>query len=689
MDEESSDSNSDADLLCLQGQTKKRKRSKHVQSFVDEWLTDKQFKEWLSKRVGKENKPQPYCKYCQKFVTCTKTGLKRHSTSNIHQKNTKDTSVAGTLTSYFTKSATRDETSSMEIKLCAFIAEHNLPISLSDDFIALLKSMFPLNNTLKNVTLGKQKATNVIRQVIGFDYLQEAVSALRERKFSVIIDETTDMSTLKQLAVLVTYFDMEAFSSKYYLLDMVEVADGTADGIYSAVKRVFSELHIPMNNIIGYSSDTTNVMFGEHHSVSKLLTTEYPNVATVKCSCHLIHLVASYAALKLPKGLEDLCRDIFNHFHRSSKRQDVYQQFQKFFNLEPHKILSPGQTRWLSLEACVNRILEQFQALEHYFILIANEDPTHGNDRILKSLNNKFTLAYLEFLSYQLQRFNAFNRLFQSERPCLHNLKGEIEGLLKSIASDFLNIQYVKTTAAKSIDPTNDEHHVPLKQVYLGLAASATMQEIEAGARNEDVQLFRNDCKNFLIESVVQIQNRFDSDSEVLSIVECISPQKANARMPSSLSSIATKLPYLRELDPHQLDLEWREHSLEEKVSEDLHWDEYWNAIRNTKRPTGEKKYQTLLKFVEILASLPFSNAAVERTFSLLKLIKTSHRSSLKSSSLVSLLQCKMKMKNSNVSAARLVPSDRVLKFASKMKANATDEQALQLKKRFLDEEFQ
>ena len=139
--------------LCLQGQTKKRKRSKHVQSFVDEWLADKQFKEWLSKRVGKESKPQPYCKYCQKFVTCTKTGLKRHSTSNIHQKNTKDTSVAGTLTSYFTKSATRDETSSMEIKLCAFIAEHNLPISLSDDFIALLKSMFPLNNTLKNVTL--------------------------------------------------------------------------------------------------------------------------------------------------------------------------------------------------------------------------------------------------------------------------------------------------------------------------------------------------------------------------------------------------------------------------------------------------------------------------------------------------------------------------------------------------------
>lgn len=164
------------------------------------------------------------CNTCQKFVTCSKTGLKRHSTSALHQKNIKATAgCSGTLTSLFTKAATRDESSSIEIKLCAFIAEYNLPISLSDDFVEFLRSLFPLNK-LKNVTLGKQKATNVIRQVIAFDYLhlQQAVSALRERKFSMIIDKTTDLSTLKQLAILVTLIDMESFASKYYLLDMVE-----------------------------------------------------------------------------------------------------------------------------------------------------------------------------------------------------------------------------------------------------------------------------------------------------------------------------------------------------------------------------------------------------------------------------------------------------------------------------------
>ena len=70
-----------------------------------------------------------------------------------------------------------------------------------------------------------------------------------------------------------------------------------------------------MENIIGYSSDTTNVMFVEHNSVTQLLKAEYPNIFIVKCSCYLIHLVSSYAALKLLKSLEDLRCDIYNHFH--------------------------------------------------------------------------------------------------------------------------------------------------------------------------------------------------------------------------------------------------------------------------------------------------------------------------------------------------------------------------------------
>jgi hypothetical protein len=53
----------------------------------------------------------------------------------------------------------------------------------------------------------------------------------------------------------------------------------------------------------------------------------------------------------------------------------------------------------------------------------------------------------MEFFSFQLERFNAFNRLFQSDRPLLQNLKIEVEGLLKAIARDFMKLAIVKTKA--------------------------------------------------------------------------------------------------------------------------------------------------------------------------------------------------------------------------------------------------
>ncbi len=103
-------------------------------------------------------------------------------------------------------------------------------------------------------------------------------------------------------------------------------------------------------------------------------------------------------------------------------------------------------------------------------------------------------------------------------------------------------------------------------------------------------------------------------------IVQCISSAKAAACIPPSLVTIFQKLPYLADVvDVKKLDQEWREHALEEKIKPDLHWDEYWSVIKNATIPTGEPKYLCLTRFVEIIASFPFSNAAVKRTFSLLK----------------------------------------------------------------------
>lgn len=108
-------------------------------------------------------------------------------------------------------------------------------------------------------------------------------------------------------------------------------------------------------------------MFGRHNSVVSRLKVDIPNVYVVKCICHSFHLCASYACLKLPRGIEDLAREIYTYFSNSPKRVEYLKEFQHFTNTKIHKILHPAQTKWLSLETVVSRILEQYNALIFIF----------------------------------------------------------------------------------------------------------------------------------------------------------------------------------------------------------------------------------------------------------------------------------------------------------------------------------
>ena len=139
---------------------------------------------------------------------------------------------------------------------------------------------------------------------------------------SLIFDETTDKGTKKQCASTVIYFHDTANEVRRALFDFYEGdLNGDCVTLCNGIKKSFEAKGIPLKNMIGFSSDTTNVMAGETHSLYVQLKKEIPYLLTVKCTCHMIHLCASYACKKLPRSTEDLLRDVAAHFSRSSKRQ--------------------------------------------------------------------------------------------------------------------------------------------------------------------------------------------------------------------------------------------------------------------------------------------------------------------------------------------------------------------------------
>lgn len=252
----------------------------------------------------------------------------------------------------------------------------------------------------------------------------------------------------------------------------------------------------------------------------------------------MICLCVSHVCLKLSTSLEDLCRNIFSHFSHSSLRQHELKEFQNFLDLSPHKMLAFGQTRWLSLEACVGRIFEQWDALTLYFTSFISEcrDPSYVTESILRSLNNVFIKSQLQFVQVQLHRVNAFNTLFQSANPKLQYLHDQVTKLLKELMGDFIQLDVLQNCDPLSLDVHNTSFHVPVLQVYDGINATDTILNSPVCKDTDGVKKYKLSCKAFLIELVEQIHSRFETKS--LKSLSFLIPNNALNLKPSSLRGV-------------------------------------------------------------------------------------------------------------------------------------------------------
>ncbi|KAK4037552.1 hypothetical protein OUZ56_029584 [Daphnia magna] len=181
----------------------KSRKKRKPPTFFFSWLKLREFQPWLDHKFNSRKKiVTAYCKACNKHI-------QKHSERESH------------------KAAT--------LVFLAGEAENDFPLSLVDSFLALLKSMFPDDKVLSKVNLGRTKCSNIIRYGFG-TYLTDALKKrLSETFWSLVIDETTDVSTVSQLAVMVHYWDK---CKKRFIVepfDLIDLIDGTAKGIISTL----------------------------------------------------------------------------------------------------------------------------------------------------------------------------------------------------------------------------------------------------------------------------------------------------------------------------------------------------------------------------------------------------------------------------------------------------------------------
>jgi len=71
----------------------------------------------------------------------------------------------------------------------------------------VLKEAFLDSKIAEGLHLSRTKSTNIVKHVIGQNHKDELINDLKNTNFNIIIDESTDLGTVKTLCICVRYFD--------------------------------------------------------------------------------------------------------------------------------------------------------------------------------------------------------------------------------------------------------------------------------------------------------------------------------------------------------------------------------------------------------------------------------------------------------------------------------------------------
>lgn len=235
-----------------------------------------------------------------------------------------------------------------EIKLCMHVAAHSSIRSINH-LSDLLKECGK-GSDLEKLQLHRTKASKIILKVISPAMLKEIIEDIGNEPFSIILDESTDVSDFKYMAYCVRYFSKRLNTFIVDFLGFSEIFEATAEKLYEHFMEFMSEVGLNHENLIGIGTDGASNLCGKNHSLYTLLKEKIPHLQLIQCVCHSLDLCASNASDELPCTVEYLLRESRKWFSHSPLRQMRYNKMYQLINAgkQPPKLIQLSLTRWLA-----------------------------------------------------------------------------------------------------------------------------------------------------------------------------------------------------------------------------------------------------------------------------------------------------------------------------------------------------
>ncbi|XP_037805541.1 uncharacterized protein LOC119599716 [Lucilia sericata] len=506
--------------------------------------------------------------------------------------------------------------------------------------------------------MGRTKCTKIIENVLCPYFKKELIADIGDSVFSLLIDESTDVSMKKQLGIVVCYYSESSRCIVNTFLKLVELEDSTASAITKAILLTLNEFNVNLKKFKGLGTDNANAMVGANKGVIAQLKKKNSNIILVPCVCHSVQLAVSSASKCMPNEIEYLISESYNWFAKSPSRQNSYQSLYLSLNNGQEPLVRACDTRWLSIEVAVKRIVDQWFELKAHFNEVSSKHQCH-KAKHLSELYTDYNLAYLLFLKPVLAEVQKVNKSFESNSADPTKLFSDLKCLLQSLCSQIV-----------IPDENFDSLSSPLEQFLKSSPQFSYKFElymrdkIKNGIINENSeQLIRQKCRSFLIKLIEQLRQRLPANMDTLRKIDFLSVDNSlKIVKPNTFSHIKNEKYNYTADEITMIEAQWR-NLLNYKWTYTESTVDFWVEVREFKNALQENPFTELLQFVFSFLVLPFSNAEVERLFSTMKIVKTKQRNRIKLKMLNALLNIRCSLKRLQKCCHDFEISDDLIKF--------------------------
>ena len=545
------------------------------------------------------------------------------------------------------------QVSRAELLFTAFIVEHNLPIACADHIGPLVKKCFPDSEIAKHYGCGRTKTTAILNNIIQPQLQSTTANHINNTPFTLGVDAGTDEGDEKLLPLTVRYMDDQE-GIKVDFLDLPTIVSGTAQSMFDKISDSLDKLNINWNNLVGLSVDNTNANLGVKNSIKTRMLAKNEHMYVQGCPAHMVHNVGKKGSkeFKSATGFDigDFLTDVYFYFDKSTKRKGQLKEFCDFVHIKYRKLLKHVDTRWLSLDTVVTRVLQSYPALQSLFLSEGgNSKKTKAKPsgrtylgaadrkaRLKGYFEDPMTEIYLLFYQNAMQSFSPILKLLQTECSMIYSLHSSLEQFVQCLLS---HIKYPSalTGNLSDVDVSDRTNSLGLHELPIGFQTRSMLckDEIKPALSKK----FLEAARSFYEKATTYALNTLPLNDNVIIHATVIDPAKRRNAKINDIHFFLKRFPgHVADSEHNMLEHEFLSFRLlpDCDIDDTLAIDKQWLKLRH--------KYPILFKLAQLILSLPHGNADEERVFSLCTKNKTNFRGSLSTQTLASLLACKVNL---------------------------------------------